>query len=57
MKVLKHLQKVTEEFVRRVGKAKGLSQSVIDNAGGKIFTFGSYALGVYGPGMLIDSPV
>ncbi|OCL02803.1 poly(A) polymerase Pap [Glonium stellatum] len=55
VEVLNRFQKVAEEFVRVVGKAKGLSQSVIDNAGGKIFTFGSYRLGVYGPGSDIDT--
>jgi poly(A) polymerase len=48
--VLSKLQKVTEEFVREVAKKKNLAQSIIDNGGGKIFTFGSYRLGVYGPG-------
>ncbi|KAF2276848.1 Poly(A) polymerase [Westerdykella ornata] len=57
VKVLKHLQKVVEEFVRRVGKRKGVSPSTIENAGGKIFTFGSYALGVYGPSSDIDTLV
>lgn len=47
---LEKMQEVTEEFVRHVGRVKGLPQSVIDNAGGKIVTFGSYRLGVYGPG-------
>jgi len=47
---LTRLQKIVTEFVRLVGKKKGLSQSAIDNAGGKIFTFGSYKLGVFGPG-------
>ena len=46
------LQKAVEEFVRHVGQVKGLAPSVIANAGGKIFTFGSYRLGVYGPGKL-----
>ncbi|OCK81606.1 poly(A) polymerase Pap [Lepidopterella palustris CBS 459.81] len=55
--VLNRFQKATEEFVRTVGKAKGLSQSLIENAGGKIFTFGSYRLGVYGPGSDIDTLV
>ncbi|KAF2815857.1 Poly(A) polymeras-like protein [Mytilinidion resinicola] len=57
VKVLNLFQKVTEDFVRIVGKAKGLSQSAIDSAGGKIFTFGSYRLGVYGPGSDIDTLV
>lgn len=48
--VLNQLQKVTEEFVRQVCAAKGLPEAVIKSSGGKIFTFGSYRLGVYGPG-------
>jgi len=48
--VLAHLQKVTCELVRHVGKLKGLAPSVIQDAGGKVSTFGSYRLGVYGPG-------
>lgn len=50
---LQTLQKAVEEFVRHVGQVKGLAPSVIDNAGGKICTFGSYRLGVYGPGMCL----
>lgn len=49
--VLNRFQKVTEEFVKHVGKEKHLAQSVIDSSGGKVFTFGSYRLGVFGPGM------
>jgi poly(A) polymerase len=49
-RVLAFMQKVTEEFVRHVGETKGLAPSVIQDAGGKVSTFGSYRLGVYGPG-------
>ncbi|KAL2220926.1 Poly(A) polymerase [Thermoascus aurantiacus ATCC 26904] len=52
---LQHIQRVTLEFVRVVSRKKGLSQAAIDAAGGKIFTFGSYRLGVYGPGSDIDT--
>jgi poly(A) polymerase len=52
-RVLAHMQRVTEEFVRHVAKVKGLAPSVIDSAGGKVSTFGSYRLGVYGPGILL----
>lgn len=55
--VIEHLQKVVEEFVRRVCKQKGLPQSTIEIAGGKVFTFGSYALGVHGPSSDIDTLV
>jgi poly(A) polymerase len=54
-KVLGHLQKVTEQFVRHVGLKKGLAPSVIESAGGKVATFGSYRLGVYGPGTCLSS--
>lgn len=56
-KVLEHVQKVVIEFVRRVGKQKGLPQADVDAAGGKLFYFGSYALGVHGPGSDIDTLV
>lgn len=49
---LQSIQKITVEFVRQVSKKKGLSQAAVDAAGGKIFTYGSYRLGVYGPGRL-----
>ena len=55
--VLEHIQKVVEEFVRRASKQKGVKQSTIDAAGGKMFFFGSYALGVHGPTSDIDTLV
>ncbi|KAF1985175.1 Poly(A) polymerase [Aulographum hederae CBS 113979] len=54
---LRHLQSVTEELVRQVGKRKNLPQSVVDAAGGRVATFGSYRLGVFGPGSDIDTLV
>lgn len=48
--VLQLLQRVAVEFVKVVSRKKGLSPAAVDAAGGKIFTFGSYRLGVYGPG-------
>ncbi|KAK4985168.1 hypothetical protein LTR28_002202, partial [Elasticomyces elasticus] len=52
---LRTLQRVTLEFVKHIGKEKGLAPSIVENAGGKVFTFGSYRLGVYGPGSDIDT--
>lgn len=49
-KVLNLLQNVTYEFVKVVSRKKGLSPAAVEAAGGKIFTYGSYRLGVYGPG-------
>ncbi|KAI9745782.1 MAG: polynucleotide adenylyltransferase [Candelina submexicana] len=56
-KVLQLIQSATIEFVRQVCRRQKLSQHVIDNAGGKIFTFGSFRLGVFGPGSDIDTLV
>lgn len=47
---LQLIQKVVIEFVKVVGRRKGLSPAALEAAGGKIFTYGSYRLGVYGPG-------
>ncbi|PYH69641.1 polynucleotide adenylyltransferase [Aspergillus vadensis CBS 113365] len=55
--VLQLIQRVTVEFVKTVSRKKGLSQAAVEAAGGKIFTYGSYRLGVYGPGSDIDTLV
>ncbi len=52
---LQLIQKITTEFVKHVSKLKNLPQSAVDTAGGKIFTFGSYRLGVYGPGQYMHA--
>ncbi|KAG7660368.1 PAP1 [[Candida] subhashii] len=57
VEVLNILQKMTEEFVYRVSLNKNMSEGMAKDAGGKIFTFGSYRLGVYGPGSDIDTLV
>lgn len=50
--ILAHLQNVVEKFVLEVGRSKKdqLDQSIIENGGGKVLTFGGFRLGVYGPG-------
>ena len=50
--MLKNLQKITVEFVKHVGREKKMPETIINEAGGKIFTYGSYRLGVFGPGEL-----
>ena len=56
-KVLNLLQNVTYEFVKVVSRKKGLSPAAVEAAGGKIFTYGSYRLGVYGPGKSLSLAV
>lgn len=56
-KVLAILQQLTQTFVYTVSRAKNMSEGMAKDAGGKIFTFGSYRLGVYGPGSDIDTLV
>ncbi|OXV11664.1 hypothetical protein Egran_00577 [Elaphomyces granulatus] len=52
---LQLIQRVTVEFIKTVSRKKGLTPAAVEAAGGKIFTFGSYRLGVYGPGSDIDT--
>ncbi|CUS14052.1 unnamed protein product [Tuber aestivum] len=53
--VLNTLQNLTESFVKKVCANKGMPEHIIKNSGGKIFTYGSYRLGVYAPGSDIDT--
>ncbi|BGO96658.1 Poly(A) polymerase [Rhodotorula toruloides] len=53
--VLGRLNKLVKEFVYRSSINHGLSDAKAREAGGKIFTFGSYRLGVHGPGSDIDT--
>jgi poly(A) polymerase len=53
--VLGRLAALVKSFVKTVSLARGLSEAAAEAAGGKIFTFGSYRLGVHGPGSDIDT--
>ncbi|EFQ33262.1 uncharacterized protein GLRG_08406 [Colletotrichum graminicola M1.001] len=56
--VLEHLARICDEFVKRVArKREEGNDALIRDARGKIFTYGSYRLGVYGPGSDIDTLV
>ena len=55
--VLQTLQGITEEFVKKVTRAQGKPEHFVNSAGGKIFTYGSFRLGVFGPGSDIDTLV
>ncbi|KAI8929941.1 Poly(A) polymerase central domain-containing protein [Entophlyctis helioformis] len=53
--VLGKLDSVFKEFVRQVSVKNGLPESLANEVGGKIFTFGSYRLGVHAKGSDIDT--
>ncbi|GJE84860.1 poly-A polymerase [Phanerochaete sordida] len=53
--VLGRLAALIKKFVHKISLQRGLSEAAADAAGGKIFTFGSYRLGVHGPGTDIDT--
>lgn len=53
--VLGRLAAVVKKFVYKISIARGLSEAAASAAGGKIYTFGSYRLGVHGPGTDIDT--
>jgi len=46
---------LTKQFVRKISLDRGLSETAMNASGGKIFTCGSYRLGVHGPGSDIDT--
>ncbi|XP_051510707.1 poly(A) polymerase alpha isoform X1 [Myxocyprinus asiaticus] len=53
--VLGKLNTLVKVWIREVSEAKNIPASVIDSVGGKIFTFGSYRLGVHTKGADIDA--
>ncbi|XP_072265622.1 poly(A) polymerase gamma isoform X3 [Pyxicephalus adspersus] len=55
MFVLGKLNNIVKEWIAELGETKSLPPTVISAAGGKIFTFGSYRLGVHTKGSDIDA--
>ncbi|KAM8920831.1 poly(A) polymerase alpha [Pelodytes ibericus] len=53
--ILGKLNNLVKEWIREISEIKNLPQLVIENVGGKIFTFGSYRLGVHTKGADIDA--
>ncbi|KAK4632383.1 Poly(A) polymerase pla1 [Fulvia fulva] len=54
-RVLVKLEGLLKQLVQMVGKSKGLPDEIMKEAGGRIFTYGSYRLKVFGPGSDIDA--
>ncbi|NXX50834.1 PAPOG polymerase, partial [Tricholaema leucomelas] len=53
--ILGKLNNLVKEWIAELGESKNLPPSVLENVGGKIFTFGSYRLGVHTKGADIDT--
>ncbi|XP_046676450.1 poly(A) polymerase type 3 [Homalodisca vitripennis] len=55
MEILCKLNTLVKEWIKEVSISKNMPDSVADQVGGKIYTFGSYRLGVHHKGADIDA--
>ncbi|WVF66782.1 hypothetical protein IAT40_001524 [Kwoniella sp. CBS 6097] len=54
-RLLSNIAQLVSKFVHDVSIKSGMSEKVASEAGGRIYTSGSYRLGVHGPGSDIDT--
>ncbi|KAH9301129.1 hypothetical protein KI387_012712, partial [Taxus chinensis] len=52
---LGQIQQIVNLWVKQVTRDKGYTEQMVEESNAKVFTFGSYRLGVHGPGADIDT--
>ncbi|XP_020088813.1 nuclear poly(A) polymerase 4-like isoform X3 [Ananas comosus] len=55
VEVLGEIGKIVKEWVKKLTRQRGYTDQMVEDANAIIFTFGSYRLGVHGPGADIDT--
>ncbi|KAL5224101.1 hypothetical protein ABZP36_010740 [Zizania latifolia] len=53
--VLRELDKIVKDWVKQLTSQRGYTDQMVKEANAALFTFGSYRLGVHGPGADIDT--
>ncbi|XP_020547453.1 nuclear poly(A) polymerase 4-like isoform X2 [Sesamum indicum] len=53
--VLDRLKQIVKDWVKELTRLRGYTDQMVEDANALIFTFGSYRLGVHGPGADIDT--
>ncbi|XP_034890739.1 nuclear poly(A) polymerase 4 isoform X1 [Populus alba] len=53
--VLGRIDQIVKDWVKRLTRQRGYTDQMVEEANAVIFTFGSYRLGVHGPGTDIDT--
>ncbi|OIW14577.1 hypothetical protein TanjilG_32919 [Lupinus angustifolius] len=53
--VLRRLDQIVKSWVKQLTRLRGYTDQMVEDANAVIFTFGSYRLGVHGPGADIDT--
>ncbi|XP_074036586.1 poly(A) polymerase alpha-like [Leptinotarsa decemlineata] len=55
MHILGKLQNLVRQWIKEVSMKRNMTESVAEQVGGQLYTFGSYSLGVHGKGADIDA--